>query len=285
MRFLRTRAFIAFFCVLFAIAIAFVLVPYMNAQTREVIAIVRVNTVVPEDTLITADMLTTAEIGKHGLPSEVLSDPTMIIGKYAAVLLFPADNLTADKFKDTIAPTDGALFTLAEQEKLAVSVTVNTLASSVSGKLQTGDAVRIFAWMNNEDGNYEVISYPELACMEVIAVTNAHGTNTDAAGVEKESLSSTGAPSNLPATITLLATPQQAERLIAIENGGKAHAVLLGRSAAAKQLLQNFIIPEPKEVIEDVWLAWELEQGINKDVDEDSAEPASDGPSSEQEED
>jgi pilus assembly protein CpaB len=283
MKFLRSRAVAACFCVLFAIGIAFVLIPHINAQTREVTTIVRLNAAIPENTLITTDMLTIVEVGSYGLPSGVLSDPSAITGKYAAVPLLPADNLTADKFKDDFAPADSALYALVEQDKLAVSVTVNNLASSVSGKLQAGDAVCLFSWMHNEEGQSEVISFPELACMEVIAVTNARGTNTVTADVIKESLSSTGLPDNIPATITLLATPQQAKRLIEIENGGKAHAALLGRGTAAKQLLKNFVIPAPVERIEDVWLSWELEQNANENVDMDSVELVTDDPVPEQE--
>ena len=91
--------------------------------------------------------------------------------------------------------------------KVAISLTVKTLASGLSDKLQPNDIIRIYHFLD------VAADVPELQFLKVLSVTDSDGINVDntkelAEDEEKQQ----------SATITVLATPEQAKIITALEN-------------------------------------------------------------------
>ncbi|MGI6150455.1 MAG: RcpC/CpaB family pilus assembly protein [Christensenellales bacterium] len=228
MRILKNRIFIAVACLVLAAAIAFWLVPEAHSKTRETATVLRVREIVPVGTVITPELLTTAEIGAYALPTGTLTAPESCIGLYAAVPLLPSDNLTAAKFTTADALGPDPIITRAD--RMNISVTVPSLAAGVAGKLATGDVIRIYAAQPG-DGDMLIMQPPELSCMEVVSVVNAKAQDT----TDAESSDAT-----IAAAVTVVATHRQATTLVRLQSTATIHVALIGRDAAALEMLTEF---------------------------------------------
>ena len=112
--------------------------------------------------------------------------------------------------------------------KVAISLTVKTLASGLSDKLQPDDIIRIYHFLDTAK------DIPELQFVKVLSVTDSKGYNVDNTkelSEEEEKQQS--------ATITVLASPEQAKIITGLENDGMAHVALIsrGNEALAEELL------------------------------------------------
>lgn len=228
MRILQNRIFIAVVCLVLAAAIAFWLVPEMHRQTRETATVLRVREIVPVGTEITPEMLTTAEVGAYALPTETLTAPGECIGLYAAVPLLPSDNLTAAKFTTADAFETDPIITRAD--RMNISFAIPNLAAGVSGKLAAGDVIRIYAAIP-DDGGTRIMQPLELSCIEVVSVVNAKAQDTTAAETSDAAIA---------AAVTVVATDRQAVTLVKLQASGTIHVALIGRDAAALEMLTAF---------------------------------------------
>ena len=149
--------------------------------------------------------------------------------------------------------------------KQAISVTIKSFATGLSGKLQSGDIVSVIVADYPEDGETTIPA--ELQYVEIISVTASTGydANTDEAkGDEKE----------LPSTVTFLVLPEQAKVLAELEQVAKLHLALVYRGTAdgAKQFIEA-----QDELIEELYAEPEedpIEEG-------EAADPAAATPESE----
>ena len=105
-----------------------------------------------------------------------------------------------------------------------MSITINTFAEGLSGKLKSGDIVSVIA--PDYLGSGETIIPVELKYVEVIAVTAKSGydANTGEKLSEKE----------LPSTVTILVRPEQSKLLARLEAEGEIHLSLVFRGDADK---------------------------------------------------
>lgn len=105
----------------------------------------------------------------------------------------------------------------------AMSVSVKSFATGLSGKLISGDIVSIIAPDYKKQG--VTVIPPELQYVEVIAVTAGSGydanTGEQTDAEEKE----------LPSTVTLLVTPEQSKILAMLEADGALHVSLVYRGS------------------------------------------------------
>lgn len=108
-------------------------------------------------------------------------------------------------------------------EKRAISVTIPSFAGGLSGKLISGDIVSIIACDYQEKG--ETVVPDELQYVEVIAVTDKAGHDEAVTEYKPDGEEET----SLPATITLLVTPGQANILAQLEAEGEIHVALVYR--------------------------------------------------------
>ena len=233
MRYIKNRYVIFALCLIVSGVIAFVIVPKRNNSAQELTEVVRVTQRIEKNTVITEDMLKTEQIPKQGVPETIIADKSDIVGKISAVTLLPEDNLVPDKFSDTLSLTDTELYDMDNTERLAISVSVNTLASSVSGKLLPGDVVSVYGFVNETK---MLAEYADLRYLEVLAVTNSSAEDLSSRKYDSEKDSSDKV---IPATVTLSVNQNQAEELVVLENTSSLHIVFVGRGNLSRKLLQN----------------------------------------------
>lgn len=210
--------------------IAFVAIPTIASKTNGVTEIVRVSVPVEKGGLITGESVETVEVGAHNLPENIARTPDDVIGKYATADLQVGDYFLSSKVSFTPLTSDVQLNNIPSG-KVAISVTVKTLASGLSDKLQPEDIIRFYHFLDIAE------EVPELQFVKVISVTDAKGLNVDNTKVPDPN--SEDEEKQQTATITVLATPQQAQILTEMENNGALHVALVSRGNAelAEELL------------------------------------------------
>ena len=252
MQFLRNRTVIGIICILLSLIICFAVTPLFNRAISEKTEIVRVVKEIKRDEEITADMVETVEVGAYNLPENVITDRNSVIGKFASAELQPGDYILVSKVADEPAAENAYLYNL-NGEKQAISVSVKSFASALSGKLQSGDIVSVIAPDYKKQGM--TVIPPELQYMEVIAVTANSGADANTGEQTEE-----GEERELPDTVTLLATPEQSLVLAELEAEGEIHISLVYRGtqdnaagfvAAQEAVLAELYAPEEETSSEE----------------------------------
>lgn len=218
------------YSILLALVICFGITPLFNQSISQRSEIVRVTKDIHAGELITKDMVATAEVGSYNLPSGLMTAKDNVVGKYAKADLAVGDYILAAKLSDAPAAENAYLYNL-DGTKQAISVTIKSFATGLSGKLQSGDIVSVIVADYPEDGETTIPA--ELQYVEIISVTASTGydANTgEAKGDEKE----------LPSTVTFLVLPEQAKVLAELEQVAKLHLALVYRGTAdgAKQFIE-----------------------------------------------
>lgn len=232
-KYIKNRYVIFALCLILAGIIAFAIVPASNKNMSELVDVVKVTRTVEKNTQITEDMLEIKQLPKQVVTENTITDKKEIIGKVAAVQLLAEDNLVIQKFADISSVSDKAMYEMDGTEKLAVSVSVDSLASSVSGKIMPGDVVSVYGFL----GETKVLAeYPDLQYLEVIGVSNSNGEELSTRNVNNETDSSDKV---VPSTVTLSVNRNQAQELVILENTSNIHIVFVGRGEISRKLLQN----------------------------------------------
>ena len=118
---------------------------------------------------------------------------------------------------------------------MTFSITTQTLATALSDKLQGGDIIRLYHY--DDDNVLEpVADIPELRFVKVLSVSDSKGLDVDYTTPPDED-----EERQQTATITVLATPEQAMLLTRYENEGVLHVALIsrGNDALATELLER----------------------------------------------
>ncbi|MBQ3124556.1 MAG: hypothetical protein IJC09_03945, partial [Clostridia bacterium] len=199
----------------------------------ELVDVVKVTRQIEKNTQITEDMLEIKQLPKQAVTENTITDKKKIIGKVASVQLLPEDNLVMQKFTDISSVSDKALYEMDGSEKLAISVTVDSLASSVSGKIMPGDVVSVYGFLNETKMLSE---YTDLQYVEVIGVSNSSAEELSTRNADSETDSSDKV---IPSTVTLSVNRNQAQELVILENTSNIHIVFVGRGEISRKLLQN----------------------------------------------
>ena len=225
----KNRTVIGIICILVALVICFGITPLFNQGMSKKTEIVRVAKDIPAGEIITKDMVTTAEVGAYNLPADVFTDKNNVIGKYAVADLAVGDYILPAKLSEAPAAENAYLYNL-DGTKQAISVTIKSFANGLSGKLQSGDIVSVIAPDYKKQGSTVIPA--ELKYVEVIAVTAGSGydANQRDAGPNSPSASD---ERELPATVTLLVSPEQSKTLAELEADGKLHLSLVYRGTPA----------------------------------------------------
>lgn len=195
--------------------------------------VLRASEDIPAGTRIEDRYLAKVEVGKFGLPEEIINDRSLIIGKVAKTNIAKGDYLFLQKLGDFVA--DEKLDRIAENDQRLVTISVASAAAGLSSHLQSGDTVTVAVFLegasNGEDTSPQVILYPELHGLEVYSVENARTQDTaEVRERQSESQSSTGDP--VPKAVTLIVTEAQAEKLIQAEYTGKMHLIFEKRGVS-----------------------------------------------------
>ena len=243
MKIFRNRTVIGVLCILLALIICFGITPLFSRSASEKTEIVRVTKDIKEGDEITAEMVQTVEVGAYNLPQNLMTDKKEVVGKYATADLAAGDYILSSKLSAVPAAENAYLYNL-DGTKQAISVTIKSFATGLSGKLESGDIVTVI--VADYQGKGETAIPPELQYVEVISVTASSGydANTGEVVDEKE----------LPSTVTLLVTTEQAKVLAELEQDSELHLALVYRGTpenaakfiAAQDALIEELYAEPE---------------------------------------
>ena len=200
---MKNRTVIGVICMAVAVAITFLIAPLVNRLSTDTSEVIRLSEDVKQGVQITADHLEVAQVKTDSIPAGTLNDPKEVIGKYAASQLYAGDYLTAAKLTGE-ANTASDIFASLDGTKVAVSVTIDTFAAGLSGKLENGDIISMIV----VDKETEKAFIPAaLRYMKVITTTTSGGIDQDSI-VKNEDGSY-----EIPSTVTLLCNTEQAKLL------------------------------------------------------------------------
>ena len=125
-----------------AVAMTFAIAPVVNRLTSDTTTVVRLKQEVGRGTKITEDQVETVKVKTDTMPQGVYVNTADVVGKYASSTLYAGDILTKAKLSGDSNNADDVLATL-NGSKVAVSVTIDTFAAGLSGKLQNGDIISL----------------------------------------------------------------------------------------------------------------------------------------------
>lgn len=222
MSFLKNRTVIGVICIVLSLIICFAVTPLFNKGISQKTEIVRVTKDIKIGDEITKDMVQTVEVGGYNLPGDVVKNTETVLGKFASADMVPGDYIISSKIADEPAAESAYLYNLTG-EKQAISVSVKSFATGLSGKLVSGDIVSIIAPDYKKQGT--TVIPPELQYVEVIAVTAGSGYDANT-GEQEDS-----EEKELPSTVTLLVTPEQSKILAMLEADGNLHISLVYRGS------------------------------------------------------
>ncbi len=226
MRFLKNRTVLGVICIMLALLICFGITPLYNQSISQKATIVRVVKEIGSGEEITKDMVQSVEVGSYHLPEQVVRQMDSAIGKYAVTALSPGDYILASKLVTAPAEENNYLYDL-DGNKQAISVSIKNFAQGLSGKLASGDIVSVIAPDYKKQG--ATVIPPELTYIEVIGVTASSGYDLNQKNTESNQ--SAEKEKKLPASVTLLASPEQAKILAELESEGNIHLSLAYRGS------------------------------------------------------
>ena len=246
MSILKNRTALGVICIVLSLLICFGVTPLFNRSLTQTAEIVRMTKDAAAGEQITDSMVQAVEVGSYNLPENVLSSKESVVGKYAMADLYAGDYILGGKLADEPAAENEYLYNL-DGSRQAMSVTIRSFALGLSGKLKSGDIVSILAPDYNGSGKAEVPA--ELQYVEVIGVTASSGydANTDEKSGRDEK--------ELPSTVTLLVTAEQAKLLAELEADGNIHLSLAYRgddgNAAEFIKAQDAVLAQNADAQED----------------------------------
>ena len=239
---LNNRFIFGILSLVLAAVIAFVALPTIARQTNGKTEIVRITQPVLKGEQVTKENAEVVEVGGYNLPTNVAHSLEDVEGLY----------VTADL---AVALND------IPSGKVAISLTVKTLASGLSDKLQPNDIVRIYHFLETAE------EVPELRFVKVLSVTDSDGINVDNTKEPTED-----EEPQQSATITVLASPEQARIITELENDGVAHVALISRN---NDQLAEELLAEQDKTLQEIYFPETLtEDGENEGTDA-TGDPAS----------
>lgn len=215
---MKNRTIIGVICVVAALLLSFAVAPLVNRFSDSRFEIVCVKRDITKGHKITDEDIQTVTVGGYGLPAGVIKDRATVIGKYAACDMVSEDFILPSKLTDTADSADDIFMNL-DGSKVAMSITIQSFAGGLSGKLANGDIVRLIV-NTDDDGSFVP---DELQYVMIITSTTAKGIDKD------ELIRNEDGSYELPTTLTLLVDTYQAKLLAEYENNCKIHAVLVSR--------------------------------------------------------
>ena len=237
MKFLKNRTVLGVICIALALIICFAITPLFNASKSSTMKIVRIKNDLKIGQEITSKDIEVVEVGSYNMPSEVVQKSEDVVGKYASAEMIKGEYVLSAKISDTPASENAYLYGLTG-DKRAISITIPSFAGGLSGKLISGDIVSVIAVDYKEKG--ETLVPEELQYVEVIAVTDSKGNDDETVTVKPDGEEET----ELPETVTLLVTPEQANILAELEAEGEIHVALVYRGTTENA--QKFISAQEK---------------------------------------
>ena len=219
--------------------------------------IVRITQPVLKGEQISSENAEVVEVGGYNLPSNIAHQLSDVNGLYATADLAVGDYILTSKISSVPVSSDVALNSIPSG-KVAISLTVKTLASGLSDKLQPGDIIRIYHFLDT------AAEVPELRFVKVLSVTDSDGINVDNAKEPTED-----EEKQQSATITVLASPEQAKIITGLENDGVAHVALISRN---NDKLADELLAEQDKTLQEIYFPETLIEEEAADAENSDAE-------------
>ena len=143
---LNNRFIFGILSLVLAAVIAFVALPTIARQTNGKTEIVRITQPVLKGEQVTKENAEVVEVGGYNLPANVAHSLDDVEGLYVTADLAAGDYILTSKVSSVPISSDVALNDIPSG-KVAISLTVKTLASGLSDKLQPNDIVRIYHFL------------------------------------------------------------------------------------------------------------------------------------------
>lgn len=260
---LNNRFIFGLLSLLLAAVTAFVALPVIARQTNGKTEVVRVTAPILKGETVSADNTETVEVGSYNLPSGTARSLDDVKGLYATADLFPGDYILPAKVSPIPISSDTALNSIPSG-KVAISLTIQTLAAGLSDKLQPGDIIRIYHFLD------VAVEVPELRFVRVLSVTDSGGVNVDNTREPLED-----EEKKQSATITVLASPEQARTITLLENDGIAHVALVSRG---NEKLAAELLAEQEHTLQEIYFPETLlpEEGTDAPADDTDSESTRD---------
>ena len=268
---LNNRFIFGILSLVLAAVIAFVALPTIARQTNGKTEIVRITQPVLKGEKITSDNAEVVEVGGYNLPSNVAHSMEDVEGLYVTADLAAGDYILTSKVSTVPVSSDVALNDIPSG-KVAISLTVKTLASGLSDKLQPGDIIRIYHFLETAE------EVPELRFVKVLSVTDSDGINVDNTKEPTED-----EEPQQSATITVLASPEQARIITEMENDGVTHVALISRN---NDQLAEELLAEQDRTLQEIYFPETLvEENTEGQDGGEAAESAADGEATDESDD
>ena len=220
---MKNRTIIGIICIVLALVVTFAVAPLVNKLAESKVDIVRMKSDVVQGHQISENDVEIVKVGGYNLPSDVILKKENVVGRFAATDLKAGDYLLPSKLTTTSDKANDVFRTL-NGDKQAISITIQTFAGGLSGKLENGDIVQLVVYENDTS---RAIMPGALTYVRVITTTTAEGADKDELTVNEDGTY------ELPSTVTLLGNREQAKLLVEYENSGKSTRISF--SAAMKQ--------------------------------------------------
>ena len=256
---LNNRFIFGILSLVLAAVIAFEALPTIARQTNGKTEIVRITQPVLKGEQVTKENAEVVEVGGYNLPTNVAHSLEDVEGLYVTADLAAGDYILTSKVSSVPISSDVALNDIPSG-KVAISLTVKTLASGLSDKLQPNDIVRIYHFLETAE------EVPELRFVKVLSVTDSDGINVDNTKEPAED-----EEPQQSATITVLASPEQARIITELENDGVAHVALISRN---NDQLAEELLAEQDKTLQEIYFPETL---VEENADAQSSEPAAEG--------
>ena len=226
---MKNRTIIGIVCIVLALVVTFAVAPLVNRMAESRVDIVRMTKDVVQGHQISENDIEVVKVGGYNLPADVILKKENVVGKFATTDLKAGDYLFPSKLTNTSDKANDVFRTL-DGTKQAISITIQTFAGGLSGKLQNGDIVQLVVYQQDRT---KAIIPGALTYVKVITTTTAEGADKDELTVNEDGTY------ELPSTVTLLVNQAQAKLLVEYENSGRIHADLVyrGDEATAQKFL------------------------------------------------
>ena len=226
---MKNRTIIGIVCIVLALILTFAIAPLVNKMAESKVDIVRMKQDVVQGHQISENDVEVVKVGGYNLPADVIQKKENVVGRFATTDLKAGDYLLPSKLTNTSDKANDVFRTL-NGDKQAISITIQTFAGGLSGKLQNGDIVQLVVYRNS---TAKTFIPGALTYVKVITTTTAEGADKDELTVNEDGTY------ELPSTVTLLVNQAQAKLLVEYENSGRIHADLVyrGDEATAQKFL------------------------------------------------
>lgn len=224
----KNKTLVGIICVALAIVTILVVSPAIQRMTMDTTKIVRVTNNITQGTKLTKDNTEVVEVSGYNLPSGLIKNSNDVIGKYATCDMKAGDYFMKSKLTESGDGTDEVLRNLYKQGKQAFSFDIKDFSSSLSGKLQKGDIVRLY---HQDSKSSNVFTPNECQYLYVITATTSKGIDT------QDTKAKDDGSKDLPSTVTVIVNDEQAKVLQKCKTNGENSFSLIyrGNSETAKR--------------------------------------------------